>query len=107
MSSSSTLMNALLLGVSRTDGTDDTESSGTPSVSDRARLPAPAPPAPRWRPALLLAFVAVGPGADAHLVALRVGQHPEGAGVRIVDQPSAGREGGLDPGLGLVMGHRD
>jgi hypothetical protein len=56
---------------------------------------------------LLLPFVAVGPGADACLVALCVGQHPEGPGERIVHEASADGQGGAHPGLGLVMSHRE
>src|SRR6185437_15159094 len=56
---------------------------------------------------LVSALVTVGPGADAGLVALRVGQHPERPCEGVIDQPSAGRQGGADPGRGLVVGHRD
>src|SRR5512132_4626380 len=51
--------------------------------------------------------VAALPGGDAGLVALGVGQDPEGGGLGVVDEPAAGGQGGLDAALGLVVGDRD
>src|SRR5512146_1903670 len=59
------------------------------------------------RRCLVLPLVAVGPGADAYLVAFRVRQGPERPGEGIIDEPAAGGQGGTHPGLCLVVGHRD
>src|SRR6516165_9048644 len=48
-----------------------------------------------------------GPGADAYLIALGIGEYPERRGKGVVDQPAARGHGGAHPGLGLVVGHRD
>ena len=55
----------------------------------------------------LVALVAVLPGADAHLVALGVGEDPERRRVGVADQRAARGERGLDPRLGLVVGDDD
>ena len=50
--------------------------------------------------------VAALPGGYAGLVAFRVGQYPERRGLRVVDQPPARLQGGLDARLRLVVRHR-
>jgi hypothetical protein len=55
----------------------------------------------------LFPLVAVGPGADAGLVALGIGENPERAREGIADQPAASVGGGAHACLGLVVGHRD
>ena len=54
-----------------------------------------------------MSSVAALPGTDAGLVALRVGQHPEGRCCRIGEQSATGRERGVDTAAGGVMGHVD
>src|SRR4051794_9189170 len=52
-------------------------------------------------------LVAGLPGADADLIALTVGEHPERRRVGVGDQSAAGGERGLEPPLRLVVGHHD
>src|SRR4051794_17634846 len=49
-------------------------------------------------------LVAGLPGADADLVALAVGKHPERWRVGVGDQSAAGGERGVEPALRLVVG---
>ena len=59
------------------------------------------PPAPRS--AAYDASVTVLPCAHADFVALGVCQDPECSRMVVADEPAAGREGGLDPGNGVVV----
>jgi hypothetical protein len=59
------------------------------------------PPAPRS--AAYDASVTVLPCAHADFVALGVCQDPECSHMVVADEPAAGREGGLDPGNGVVV----
>ena len=49
------------------------------------------------------ASVTVLPCAHADLIALGVGQDPECSGMIVADEPTAGREGGFDPGNCIVV----
>src|SRR6476620_5427905 len=76
-------------------------------TQDRGAEVAAQPDHAPWRVRPSPRRVAVLPGADAHLVALGVGEDPEGAGERAVDQDASCGEGCGHARLGLVVAHGD